>query len=460
MEGPEKFKTKAEKAVDDIVRQEVFDDNIANYNTSLNIALSQFQNLELARKRAGNIRFKAINSLEKYLIEFESNFEKNGGKLLWALSAEEALDEISSILKKHKTKRIIRSRTLVSDEINLDAFLESENIESVKVSPADWILNRFEEKPRHASSFLIEKSLEQIIDKISDKDGTGFKHNPAGVINFIKNISRTNVEDIHVSISGASYLIADTGSLCISENHGDGILLNAVSGVNIILCGIDKIIPSLSSLDTLIPLYSSFSSGDRINAFNSIISGPRAENETDGPSELYVILLDNGRSEVLAQKHQRRALGCIDCGACQNVCPVYRKIGGDTFDTTYTGPIGSVLNPWMNGMEEYIHQSYASTLCGHCTEICPVNINIHQQLLYNRNDSIRMKNYSSGEKMTMEAWHLVLSNRKWMDKSNAKWKNIFLKKIYADKWGKQRTFPKISEKSFKQLWEERREGKN
>lgn len=459
MEGAEKFNSKAAKAVEDIVGQEIFDENNSNYNKALNNALAQYINLDLAKKRAGNIRFKSINSLEKYLIEFESNFEKNGGKLLWALTAEEALSEIGVLVKKHKASKIVSSKSLLADEINLDEFLEKEKIENIRVNASEWILEQFEEKPHHSSSFLIEKSLEQIIDKVNEKNGSDLKRNPASVISYIKSATKNNLNGLQITISGANFLIADTGSICLSENYGDGILLNSISNVHIILCGIDKIIPSISNLDTLLPLYSTFSSGDRINAFNSIISGPRQENETDGPSEVYVVIIDNGRSEVLEQKHQRRALGCIECGVCQNVCPVYRKVGGNTYDTTQTGPIGSVLNPWMYGMEEYIHQSYASTLCGRCTDVCPVGINIHQLLLYNRNDSIKMKNYSTSEKLTMDGWHLVLKSRNWMDKSNAKWKNIFLKKIYSDKWGKNRTFPQISEKSFKQLWEERREGK-
>ncbi len=265
------------------------------------------------------------------------------------------------------------------------------------------------------------------------------------------------MKDFQITISGANYLIADTGSVCLSDDYGDGILLNAVSKTHIILCGIDKIIPSINNLDTLIPLHSTYSYGEHISAFNTIISGPRFENECEGPSELYVVLIDNGRSEVLARKNQRRALGCIDCGACHNVCPVFRKLGGDIYESTYTGPIGSVLNPWMKGIEEYMHQSYASTLCTQCSEVCPVGINIHQQLLYNRNDSVTMKIHETGENLRMSAWHLLLKNRSWMDKSNAKWKNIFLKKAYADKWGKNRMFPTISDKSFKQLWEERRE---
>jgi L-lactate dehydrogenase complex protein LldF len=214
------------------------------------------------------------------------------------------------------------------------------------------------------------------------------------------------------------------------------------------------------NLDVLVPLYATYSSGQKINTFNTILSGPRKENEKDGPGEMYVVLLDNGRSNVLAQKLQRRALSCIECGACQNACPVYRKIGGEAYDSTYTGPIGSVITPWMKGMEEFNHLNYLSTLCGECTDACPVMINLHDQFLYNRNDANKMKIHSFSERIVMEGWHQLLKSRKRMDWASHKSKNIILRNVYSKKWGNEKQLPLVKSKSFKQLWEERREGKN
>jgi L-lactate dehydrogenase complex protein LldF len=414
--------------------------------------------LELARKRAGYIRHKGINGLEKYLIEFEANLERNGGKVIWAQDSSEAVKQIIGILKKSGAKYVTKSSSLIAEEIGLKEELGKENIKYVEVNPGELILSEFEEEPRHLSSVLIHKSLDEITARLSQKHKLPVKAGAIEVHNLIRNLCREDFENSTVSITGANYLIADTGSVCISENTADGVLCSAIPKIQIVIAGIDKIIPSIMNLDVLLPLYSTYSSGEKINAFNTILSGPRQDNETDGPSEMYVVILDNGRSNILEQKLQRRALSCIECGACQNVCPVYRKIGGETYNTLYTGPIGSIITPWMKGIEEYIHLSFASTLCGKCTEICPVNINLHDQLLYNRSDAIRMNTHSFGEKLTMIGWHRALKSRKLMDWGSSKWKNITLRYVYGGKWGKDRVLPQLSDKSFKTLWEERREG--
>jgi L-lactate dehydrogenase complex protein LldF len=174
---------------------------------------------------------------------------------------------------------------------------------------------------------------------------------------------------------------------------------------------------------------------------------------------MYVILLDNGRTEVLARKHQRRALSCIRCGACLNTCPVYKTIGGHSYGTTYSGPIGSVITPWLKGMNDYKHLSYASSLCGSCSEVCPVKINLHELLLYNRNDSVKQGYNSVFDSISMFGWKKIMLNRKWMDAGSGNLKNMVLNKAFAKAWGPRRKLPVISERNFKQLWEERREGK-
>jgi L-lactate dehydrogenase complex protein LldF len=196
-----------------------------------------------------------------------------------------------------------------------------------------------------------------------------------------------------------------------------------------------------------------------MTVYNSIITGPRQEGENDGPEEMYVILLDNNRTELLSHKNQRRALGCIRCGACLNVCPVYKSIGGHAYGTTYSGPIGSVITPWMRGMKDFKHLSFASSLCGACTEVCPVKINLHELLLYNRNDSVKEGFASRFDKTVMYAYKTAMGKRKYIDLLSGKNKNKALKKFFAVAWGSRRELPEVAPKSFKELWDERREGK-
>lgn len=431
--------------------------NSSRFEQSLNTGLKQYANLELARKRAGFIRYKAIRGLEKYLIEFESNFHSNGGKVIWATDAKEANTRILEIIKKNKASSVIKSKTLMFDELSLSQEFEKEGIVINETNPGSYLLSLNGEKPRHFFSMAMHKSLKEVITILNQTIKLPSGTNTIGIHNFIRKQLRPAIETTQVSITGANFLIADTGSVSISENEGDASLNSSMPKIQIVIAGIDKIIPSIQDLDTLLPLYSTYSSGERVSAFNTIVSGPRKEDEVDGPVEMYVVLVDNGRTDLLSRKFQRRAMSCIECGACQNVCPVYKTIGGKSYGTTYTGPVGSITTPWTKGFDEYIHLSYASTLCSKCTEVCPVGINIHEQLLYNRNDAVRMNTNPMSEGLKMKAWYHLLKSRKMMDWMNIRWKNIVLGRAYGSSFNEKKILPEIKQPSFNQLWEERKE---
>jgi L-lactate dehydrogenase complex protein LldF len=192
-----------------------------------------------------------------------------------------------------------------------------------------------------------------------------------------------------------------------------------------------------------------------LTVYNTILSGPKQENETDGPEEMYVVLLDNGRTNLLAQKEQRQGLYCIRCGACLNACPIYKNIGGHTYETTYSGPIGSVITPHMEGMEQFKHLSYASSLCGKCSEVCPAKIDIHKMLLLNRRDAVKGGYVAKKEAWGWKGWTKGMSKRSMMDMFGGKGKNFFLKVFFTKTWGKFREMPKVAPKSFSQQWKER-----
>ena len=257
-----------------------------------------------------------------------------------------------------------------------------------------------------------------------------------------------------VGITGANFLIADTGSIALSENEGNTRLSTTFPKIHIAVVGIEKIIPSVADLDLFWPLLSTHGTGQNLTVYNTIVSGPRQPNETDGPDEMYVILLDNGRTDLLAQKDQRQGLYCIRCGACLNACPVYQNIGGHTYNTTYSGPIGSVITPHMKGMEEFKHLSYATSLCGRCTEVCPVKIDIHKMLLLNRRDAVKADIVSTPEKWGWALWKKAMLNRKITDFFGGKVKNFVMNTLFKKSWGDYREMPKVAEKSFAQRWAE------
>jgi L-lactate dehydrogenase complex protein LldF len=222
-----------------------------------------------------------------------------------------------------------------------------------------------------------------------------------------------------------------------------------------VIAGIEKLIPSLEDLDLFLPLLAQHGTGQKITVYNNIVFGPRTEFEPDGPEEMYVILLDNRRTELLRFREQRRALSCIRCGACLNGCPIYRSVGGYTYKATYTGPIGSVISPHYLGLKEYNHLSYASSLCGKCTEVCPVKIPLHELLLHNRHETVVRKYTSYTWRIIINGWKMMMLHRWMIDKPKAGLKNKMVARFGKQMWGPRRTLPRFAQKSFKQQWKER-----
>jgi len=433
--------------------------NISRYDEAVARGKKQYVNLELARQQAAHIKYKAILDLEKNLADFEANFEKNGGKVIWAQDAQDALCEIDTIVARHAARLVVKSKTMVSEEIGLNEHLAAHGVESVETDLGEFIVQLAGEPPYHIVTPAMHKSKEDVAGLFHQKFNLDPASKPSEITAFVRKTLRSKFYSADIGITGANFIVVDTGSVCVTENEGNGMLSMAFPKVHIVVAGIEKVIPSLRQLDLFWPLLATHGTGQQVTAYNSIISGPRQDGEIDGPQEMYVILIDNGRSEVLARSKQRRALSCIRCGACLNTCPVYKTIGGHAYGTTYSGPIGSVITPWLRGMADYKHLSFASSLCGSCTDVCPVKINLHELLLYNRNDSVKLRTYSLFDSLSMWAWKTIMLNRKWMDIGSARFKNMLFKKVFTSAWGNKRELPLISERNFKQLWEERREGK-
>ena len=265
---------------------------------------------------------------------------------------------------------------------------------------------------------------------------------------------RKKFVDADVGISGANFIVSDIGGIALTENEGNALMSVSFPKIHIVIAGIDKVIPSIKDLGLIWPVLATHGTGQNITVYNSIITAPRKENETDGPDEMYVILLDNGRTNLLNQKKQKVALTCIRCGACLNACPVYKNIGGHTYGTVYSGPIGAVITPYMSGMKEFKHLSYASSLCGKCTEVCPAAIKLHKLLLYNRRDSVDMKLATFTDKIVMIGWKKIMLKRWFIDKPNHKMKNAVIRLFFKGAWGSRREVPEIKPKSFNRQWKD------
>jgi len=431
--------------------------NIGKYDAAVARGLSQFQNLELAKRRAANIKYKVINNLDKYLVEFENNFERRGGKVIWATGEKEAQKEILNIIKKAKAKVIVKQKSMISEEIEINEVLEKNKREVFETDLGEFIVQLAGEKPFHIVTPAMHKSKEDVAKLFHEKFDMPENSKPEEITLFVRDKLRQEFIRADVGITGGNFLVADLGAVVLTENEGNGMLTIAFPRIHIAVVGIEKIIPSMDDLDLFLPLLAHHGTGQHITVYNNIVLGPKTEWEIDGPEEMYVILLDNHRTDVLKLKEQRRALSCIRCGACLNGCPVYKSIGGYTYGAVYTGPIGSVISPHFKGLKEYNHLSFASSLCGKCTEVCPVKIPLHELLLHNRNEAVSKKYVSFFWRKVNSGWKMVMMRRWMLDKPGSRLKNKLINRFGKKPWGPRRVLPKIAPKSFKELWKERSE---
>jgi L-lactate dehydrogenase complex protein LldF len=428
--------------------------NINRYNQTVPLGKQQFTDVDLARERAKNIKWRTLESLDQYLEAFEANFTARGGKVIWAETPDDALTAILDICKTKDCKSIVKSKSMVTEEIHLNKFLEKNNIESVETDLGEYIQQLAGEPPYHIVTPAMHKSKEDVAklfyEKLNAKPGL----TPEQLTLVAREKLRDKYVQAEIGVTGANFIIADTGSIAITENEGNARLSSAFPKTHIAVVGIEKIIPSFTDLGLFWPLLSTYGTGQTITVYNSVISGPRQPGETDGPEEMYVILLDNGRTNILANEKQRESLYCIRCGACLNACPVYKNIGGHAYGTTYSGPIGSVITPQMRPMGDWKHLSYASSLCGNCTEVCAVKINLHELLLENRNEAVEKGAVGFQEKIAWKAWKKASLNRKMMNMGSESVKNWVVNRMIKG-WTKHRADLRFPKKTFNEMWKEK-----
>jgi L-lactate dehydrogenase complex protein LldF len=447
------FKAKATIKSADLEHRQKINFNIGKYNSVVPFAKQQFADLNLVKERAKNIKWRALENLHEYLEEFEMHFTSRGGKVIWAENSQEALEQILNICKEKNCKTVVKSKSMVTEEIHLNHFLEQNNIESIETDLGEYIQQLDGEPPYHIVTPAMHKSKEDVAKVFSEKLGTSSKLSPQELTLVAREKLREKYVEAEIGITGANFIISDIGGIALTENEGNGRLTSAWPKTHIVIAGIEKMIPSITDLALLWPLLATYGTGQKVTVYSSIISGPRQPGETDGPEEMYVILLDNNRTNILANPVQRESLYCIRCGACLNVCPVYKNIGGHAYGTTYSGPIGSVITPHLKGLEEYKHLSYASSLCGACTEVCPVKINLHELLLVNRHESVEEGFTTFSEKMAWKIWKTASLKRSMMNMGNGGLKTKVVNTLFKD-WNRHHAPLEFSKKTFNEIWKE------
>lgn len=453
-ENASTFKAKSTIKSADLDHRQKINFNIGRYNAAVPQGKHQFENTDLARERAKNIKWKAIETLDQQLLDFEMQFTKRGGKVIWAQNSQEALDEVLKICKEKNCKSIVKSKSMVTEEIHLNDFLQKNDIESVETDLGEYIQQLDGEPPYHIVTPAMHKSKEDVAKLFEEKLGTPSKLSPSELTLVARDKLREKYTQAEIGITGANFIIADIGAIAVTENEGNGRLTMAWPKTHIAIVGLEKVLSSVTDLALLWPLLATYGTGQKVTVYNSIVSGPKQRGEVDGPDEMYVILLDNNRSNILADPKMRESLYCIRCGACLNACPVYKNIGGHSYNTTYSGPIGSIITPHLQGLDEYKHLSYASSLCGNCTEVCAVKINLHELLLVNRNESVEKGMTSFSERMAWRVWKMASLRRGMMNIGSGNLKNKVVNNLFKG-WNKHRSDLDFSKKTFNEMWKER-----
>lgn len=422
------------------------------YENSFAKGKDNYRNLDLEKQRAYTLRNKSLLGLEKLLVDFETHFNDNGGKVLWARNADDALTMVYDLIRKEKANAIMRSNSTVLDEIELNGFLERKNIKVLETQVARFILHKGEKKPYHPVSPSIQLSKEENNAILTEAFKLKSDSSAKQIVNFVRHEVGIESKDVPVCITGANFLLSDTGGVVLTENEGNILKSTSQARVHIVVAGIAKVIPSIDDLAVLLPLLSLHASGQSMAACNTVTFGPA--NTGNGPEQMYVILLDNNRSELLSHEKQRKVMSCIHCGACVSVCPVYKNIGGYAYGSKHIGPMGVVMTPLMAGMEEYSHLNSACALCGKCTDICPVKIPLDDLIIENRHEAIVEKTGNSRYDALVKAmiWHC--KSRKRMD-SHLFFKKLQMKRLLGPVWGDDRPMPDFATKSFSQQWQER-----
>ncbi len=425
--------------------------NMGKYYAAVANGKARYQDFEAAREKAAAIKRHTLEHLADYLLQFEKNFTANGGTVLWARTADDAIAYITEIFKENNVKSIVKSKSMTTEEIELNENLAKIGVESVETDLGEYIVQLAGERPYHIVTPAMHKSKADIAKLFNKHFGFPLESTAEEMTMLAREKLREKYLAADAGITGANFIVADKGAIAVTENEGNGLMSTSFPKIQIAIAGIEKIIPSYKDLGLFWPHLAQNGTGQPITAYSSVFSGPKKASESHGPEKMYVILLDNGRTNLYKQDKFRVALSCIRCGACLNACPIYKNVGGWTYDTTYSGPIGTVISPHLRGFDELSHLSTACSLCGNCATVCPVKMPLNDLILENRKLAVEGNYFSKFEKPIIDGFTFFMKKASREDIVGGTMKNIATKCIGKDAWGKKRAFPKFAKKSFRTI---------
>jgi len=427
------------------------------------IRLAELPNSDALRTLAGQIKQHTLDNLDYYLDKLVANVEKKGGHVYFASDAAHARQIILDIASQTRVSRVIKSKSMVSEEINLAHALELAGMDVVETDLGEFIVQISHDRPSHIVGPIVHLNKAQVAKIFSDYFGTPINDDPKALTMQARDYLRDKFRKADFGMTGGNFLVAEAGVVASVENEGNQRQSVTTPRVLVSLVGIEKLIPRMADLAVMIKLLSRSATGQPITIYNNIYGGPRSPGETDGPEEFHLVLIDNGRTEILQSEEYRETLRCIRCGACLNACPIYRKIGGHAYGSVYSGPIGALITPLFQGLANYKDLPQASSLCGACYEACPVKINIPKHLVNLRRDIVNTHLNGVFERMIYRLWawsmtspmmYAIVVRMQKMELRRRAMYTGWVRKLpfFGSGWTQVRDMPAPARRTFHQQW--------
>jgi L-lactate dehydrogenase complex protein LldF len=456
------FKARARVITRDLRHRHLIRNALRKYEESRDQRIAAYRDWPGARQAAAQTKAEAISHLDACLDEFARKLEARGARVHWAGTGEQARNIIIDIIRQKGAHAIIKSKSMTAEEIHLNEALEHAGFEVVESDLGEFIVQLRQEPPYHIVFPAMHLTRDEISAVFQQKLGSQPTREPEELTMIARRVLRKKYIAADVGITGANFAVAETGMISLTENEGNARLTAALPKTMITLVGIEKVLPKLADLALFLPMLATVGAAQPISCYNTLYGGPRQPDEPDGPEEYHVVLLDNNRTALLADAEQRELLQCIRCGGCLNACPIYRNIGGHTYNTTYPGPIGAAITPHLGDLLEWKHLAYACSLCGACADVCPVKIHLHHHLLRNRRNSADRKPIW-WERLAFKGF-AVVANRPWLWRLSMRAARLFqplhplVKATPLDParaWTQTRELPPVAKQTFKAWWRTR-----
>jgi L-lactate dehydrogenase complex protein LldF len=447
----ETFRENAKAALADVQLRGALKRATSLFGERRNSAAASLPNWEELRNQARAIKDEVLSHLDKYLEEFVSAAESCGAKIHWARDAAEANAIICRLAAERNARVIVKSKSMTTEETHLNTALEAAGMQVVETDLGEYIIQLADEPPSHIIAPAIHKTRGQVAELFTSELGMPPTDDIAQLTGTARATLRDRFAAADVGISGVNFAIAETGTIVIVENEGNIRLTTSLPRTHIAVMGIEKVIPRFADLDVFLKLLPRSGTGQRLTTYQSFITGTKQHETDEGPDELHLLLLDNGRSRMLAHPVTRQSLACIRCGACLNACPVYQQVGGHAYGSVYPGPIGAVITPQLMGIEKASQLPYASSLCGACREVCPVKIDIPRLLLHLRGEISERKG-SAVERLAFKFWARVMMSPA-LYRMSAVAGRVFQRVVPISRaWTSGRDLRPIEPRSFHELW--------